>query len=120
MFGENRGSMSQLSEQLASVYADVIRRNPGEPEFHHRTETAQHLGPVMAKRPEYTQARVLERLCEPERQVIFQVPWEDDNGDIQVNRAFRVEFSSALGAHFLGVLFDLAVDMAIVTFAVFE
>src|SRR6266487_4093023 len=115
MFRENRGSMSQLSEQLAPVYADVIRRNPGEPEFHQAVfEVLCSLGPVMAKRPEYTQARVLERLCEPERQVIFQVPWEDDNGDIQVNRAFRVEFSSALGPYKGGLRFHPSVYLGIV------
>src|SRR6266542_4034903 len=100
MLRENRGSMLQLPEQLAPVYADVLRRNPGEPEFHQAVfEVLCSLGPVLVRRPEYTQARVLERLCEPERQVIFQVPWEDDNGDIHVNRAFRVEYSSALGPY---------------------
>src|SRR6266511_2587319 len=87
MLRENRGSMLQLPEQLAPVYADVLRRNPGEPEFH---------------------------------QVIFQVPWEDDNGDIHVNRAFRVEYSSALGPYKGGLRFHPSVYLGIVKFLGFE
>src|SRR6266508_1262284 len=121
MSRENRGSMSQLPEQLESVYADVLRRNPGEPEFHQAVlEVLCTLGPVLSRRPEYGQARVVERLCEPERQVIFQVPWEDDNGDIQVNRAFRVEYSSALGPYKGGLRFHQSVYLGIVKFLGFE
>src|SRR6266508_52387 len=121
MLRENRGSMLQLPEQLAPVYADVLRRNPGEPEFHQAVfEVLCSLGPVLVRRPEYTQARVLERLCEPERQVIFQVPWEDDNGDIHVNRAFRVEYSSALGPYKGGLRFHPSVYLGIVKFLGFE
>jgi len=113
--------MSQLPEQLESVYADVLRRNPGEPEFHQAVlEVLCTLGPVLSRRPEYGQARVVERLCEPERQVIFQVPWEDDRGDIQVNRAFRVEFSSALGPYKGGLRFHPSVYLGIVKFLGFE
>jgi glutamate dehydrogenase (NADP+) len=113
--------MSQLPEQLAPVYTDVLRRNPGEPEFHQAVfEVLCSLGPVLVKHPEYARARVLERLCEPERQVIFQVPWEDDHGDIQINRAFRVEFSSALGPYKGGLRFHPSVYLGIVKFLGFE
>jgi glutamate dehydrogenase (NADP+) len=113
--------MSQLPEQLEQVYADVLRRNPGEAEFHQATyEVLCSLGPVLSRRPDYAQARVLERLCEPERQVIFQVPWEDDAGRIHVNRAFRVEFSSALGPFKGGLRFHPSVYLGIVKFLGFE
>src|SRR5690606_3946290 len=76
----------------------VARRNPGEDEFHQSVyEVLQSLGPVVAKHPEYADSAVIRRLCEPERQIIFRVPWVDDNGTVQINRGFRVEFNSALG-----------------------
>jgi glutamate dehydrogenase (NADP+) len=113
--------MPQLPAQLEPVYAEVLRRNPGEVEFHQAVyEVLRSLGPALARRPEYVQARVVERLCEPERQVIFQVPWEDDRGDIHVNRAFRVEFSSALGPYKGGLRFHPSVDLGIVKFLGFE
>src|SRR5690625_7509109 len=80
------------------MYADVLRRNPGEVEFHQAVrEVFESLGPVLLKNPEYTEAAVLERICEPERQIIFRVPWTDDAGKVHINRGFRVEFNSALG-----------------------
>ena len=113
--------MQQLSSQLESVYAEVLRRNPGEVEFHQAVyEVLCSLGPVLSRRPEYESARVVERLCEPERQVIFQVPWEDDAGQIHVNRAFRVEFSSALGPYKGGLRFHPSVYLGIVKFLGFE
>src|SRR6266498_4569680 len=108
-------------EQLETIYDEVLRRNPGEPEFHQAVhEVLASIGPVLARHPEYADARVLERLCEPERQVIFQVPWEDDNGDIHVNRAFRVEYSSALGPYKGGLRFHPSVYLGIVKFLGFE
>ena len=113
--------MQQLPAQFEAVYADVLRRDPGEDEFHQAVyEVLASLAPVAVKHPEYADARVLQRLCEPERQVIFQVPWEDDHGDINVNRGFRVEFSSALGPYKGGLRFHPSVYLGIVKFLGFE
>jgi glutamate dehydrogenase (NADP+) len=113
--------MQQLPAQLEAVYADVLRRDPGEDEFHQAVyEVLASLPPVLVRHPEYAEARILQRLCEPERQVIFQVPWEDDRGDINVNRAFRVEFSSALGPYKGGLRFHPSVYLGIVKFLGFE
>jgi glutamate dehydrogenase (NADP+) len=113
--------MQQLGSKLEPVYAEVLRRNPGEVEFHQAVfEVLCSLGPVLERRPEYAEARVLERLCEPERQVIFQVPWEDDDGRIHVNRGFRVEFSSALGPYKGGLRFHPSVYLGTIKFLGFE
>ncbi len=113
--------MSQLPEQIEPLYADVLRRNPGEAEFHQAVyEVLESLAPVLAQRPEYLEAKIVQRLCEPERQLIFQVPWEDDHGEIHVNRAFRVEFNSALGPYKGGLRFHPSVYLGIVKFLGFE
>jgi len=119
-----RGAMIQeveQSDQLESIYAEVLRRNPGEPEFHQAVhEVLSSIAPVLAKHPEYLDARIVQRLCEPERQIIFQVPWEDDRGEIHVNRAFRVELNSALGPYKGGLRFHPSVYLGIVKFLGFE
>jgi glutamate dehydrogenase (NADP+) len=111
----------EQSEQLETIYDEVLRRNPGEPEFHQAVhEVLASIGPVLARHPEYADARIVQRLCEPERQIIFQVPWEDDRGEIHVNRAFRVEFNSALGPYKGGLRFHSSVYLGIVKFLGFE
>ncbi len=110
-----------METQLENIYADVLRRNPGEPEFHQAvTEVFESLGPVMARRPEYVEAGVLERLCEPERQIIFRVPWVDDAGRVQINRGFRVQYNSALGPYKGGLRFHPSVNIGIIKFLGFE
>lgn len=97
----------------------VLRRNPGEPEFHQAVrEVFDSLGPVIDRRPEYLS--VLERLCEPERQLIFRVPWVDDAGEVQINRGFRVQYNSALGPYKGGLRFHPSVNLGIVKFLGFE
>lgn len=94
------------SRVIEPLYAEILRRNQGEKEFHQAVrEVLETLGPVLAKRPEFVDARIIERVCEPERQLIFRVPWSDDSGDIHVNRGFRVEFSSSLGPYKGGLRF---------------
>ncbi|MFJ8650544.1 NADP-specific glutamate dehydrogenase [Streptomyces sp. NPDC093546] len=106
---------------LESVEADILRRNPGEPEFHQAVrEVLETLAPVVAARPELRDARLVERLVEPERQLVFRVTWQDDRGDIQVNRGFRVEFNSALGPYKGGLRFHPSVNLGIVKFLGFE
>ncbi|RIV41620.1 NADP-specific glutamate dehydrogenase [Micromonospora radicis] len=110
-----------MPETVESVFARVVTRNPGEPEFHQAVrEVLDSVGPVLARHPEYADARIVERICEPERQVIFRVPWEDDRGRIRVNRGFRVEFNSALGPYKGGLRFHPSVYLGIVKFLGFE
>ncbi|ACV09993.1 NADP-specific glutamate dehydrogenase [Jonesia denitrificans] len=110
-----------MEGQLAPIFEQVLRRNPGEAEFHQAVrEVFDSLAPVLVKRPEYTDAAVLQRICEPERQIIFRVPWVDDKGQVQINRGFRVEFNSALGPYKGGLRFHPSVYLGIIKFLGFE
>ncbi|OKI09196.1 glutamate dehydrogenase [Streptomyces sp. CB02923] len=109
------------SVSLELLHRELVQRNPGEPEFHQAAlEVLQTLAPALTARPEYAEARILERICEPERQLLFRVPWQDDSGDIHVNRGFRVEFNSALGPYKGGLRFHPSVNLGIVKFLGFE
>ena len=113
--------MEKLDPAVHSHYATVLSRNPGEREFHQAVhEVLESLGPVVRKHPEYLHQAVIERLCEPERQLIFRVPWTDDEGRVHINRAFRVEFNSALGPYKGGLRFHPSVYLGIVKFLGFE
>jgi glutamate dehydrogenase (NADP+) len=106
---------------LERIYADVLARNPGEREFHQAVrEVLESIGPAVGKHPEYADAKIVERICEPERQIIFRVPWEDDRGAIHINRGFRVEFNSALGPFKGGLRFHPSVLLGTVKFLGFE
>ena len=110
-----------LDPALQSAYDEVLRRNPGEHEFHQAVEEVLgSLGPVVRRNPHYLEASVIERLCEPERQIIFRVPWTDDAGQIQINRGFRVEYSSVLGPYKGGLRFHPSVMLGTVKFLGFE
>jgi len=113
--------MPGLDPALHDVYEEVLRRNPGEQEFHQAVREVLHsLGPVVRKHPEYVDAAVIKRLCEPERQIIFRVPWVDDAGQVQMNRGFRVQFNSALGPFKGGIRFHPSVYLGIIKFLGFE
>ncbi|MFP5071037.1 NADP-specific glutamate dehydrogenase [Pseudonocardia nantongensis] len=110
-----------MHQTLEAIHQRVLDRNPGETEFHQAVhEVLESIGPAVDKHPEYAQARIVERICEPERQIIFRVPWEDDNGDIHINRGFRVEFNSALGPFKGGLRFHPSVMLGTVKFLGFE
>ncbi|WP_286930128.1 MULTISPECIES: NADP-specific glutamate dehydrogenase [Aeromicrobium] len=110
-----------MHESLGTIYDEVLHRNPGETEFHQAVrEVLDSLGPVVTKHPAYTDAAVIRRLCEPERQIIFRVPWVDDQNNVQINRGFRVEFNSALGPFKGGLRFHPSVYLGIVKFLGFE
>ncbi|WP_026555982.1 NADP-specific glutamate dehydrogenase [Arthrobacter sp. 35W] len=110
-----------MDTRLEAVRDQVLARNPGEREFHQAVaEVFESLGPVLDKHPEFVDAAVLQRLCEPERQIIFRVPWMDDAGRVQINRGFRVEFNSALGPYKGGLRFHPSVYLGIVKFLGFE
>ncbi|WP_222195070.1 NADP-specific glutamate dehydrogenase [Modestobacter italicus] len=103
------------------IYQDVLRRNPGETEFHQAVrEVLDSLTVVLARHREYSEMKTIERICEPERQVIFRVPWQDDQGEVWINRGFRVEFNSALGPYKGGLRFHPSVNLGIVKFLGFE
>lgn len=110
-----------IDEKLTSAYATVESRNPGELEFLQAVrEVLSSIGPVLAKHPELAEHKTIERICEPERQIIFRVPWADDRGEIHINRGFRVEFNSALGPYKGGLRFHETVNSGIVKFLGFE
>ncbi|HPO29994.1 MAG TPA: NADP-specific glutamate dehydrogenase, partial [Candidatus Hydrogenedentes bacterium] len=106
---------------LSDVFEGVVRRNPGEPEFHQAVkEVLESLEPVLQRHPEYQENRILERLVEPERVVMFRVPWQDDKGRYQINRGFRVQFNSAIGPYKGGLRFHPTVYIGILKFLAFE
>jgi glutamate dehydrogenase (NADP+) len=110
-----------LDSTLQETYDAVLRRNPGEPEFHQAVrEVFSSLEVIQDRHPEYTDQGIITRLCEPERQIIFRVPWVDDEGTVQVNRGFRVEYNSALGPYKGGLRFHPSVNVGIVKFLGFE
>ena len=112
---------SQMNEQLEAIYNKVVKRNPGEVEFHQAVkEVLSTLEVVLKKKPHYIEQKIIERMCEPERQIMFRVPWMDDKGEIQVNRGFRVQFSSVIGPYKGGLRFHPSVYLGIIKFLSFE
>ncbi len=110
-----------FDEKLQPIFDDVLRRNSGEEEFLQAVrEVLGSLGRVIAKHPEYADHALIERICEPERQIIFRVPWVDDTGQVRINRGFRVQFNSALGPYKGGLRFHPSVNVGIIKFLGFE
>ena len=117
-FGSMWGYVMKI---LSNVMEQVLKRNPGEPEFHQAVrEVLESLEPVAEKHPEWVKAGIFERIVEPERQIIFRVPWVDDNGKVQVNRGFRVQFNSAIGPYKGGIRLHPSVNIGIIKFLGFE
>ena len=114
-------NMALTNEYLLSVLETVKKRNQGEPEFIQAvTEVFDSLQPVVEKRPDLVEAGVFERIVEPERQIFFRVPWVDDNGKVQVNRGFRIQFNSAIGPYKGGIRLHPSVYSGIIKFLGFE
>jgi glutamate dehydrogenase (NADP+) len=110
-----------MSAYVSSLIAEVKAKNPAEPEFHQAVqEVADSVGLVLDRHREYAQARILERIIEPERVILFRVPWMDDQGRIQINRGFRVEMNSAIGPYKGGLRFHPSVNLGILKFLAFE
>jgi len=110
-----------MSAKLDAIYREVVNRNPGEVEFHQAVhEVLESLVPVVAKNPQFAEKKLIERICEPERQIIFRVPWQDDKGEVQINRGFRVQFNSAIGPYKGGLRFHPSVYLGIIKFLGFE
>jgi glutamate dehydrogenase (NADP+) len=106
---------------VSSFMSEVIAKNPAQTEFHQAVrEVAESIFPFLDKNPHYKQAKILERIVEPERVIIFRVPWRDDRGEVRVNRGYRVEFNSALGPYKGGLRFHPTVNLGILKFLGFE
>ena len=113
--------MSITNEYLKGVYEGLAQRNPEQKEFLQAAEEVlESLEPVIAAHPEYEKAGLIERMVEPERVVMFRVPWVDDNGKVQVNRGYRVQFNSAIGPYKGGLRFHPSVNLSIIKFLGFE
>ena len=113
--------MAFKSEYLKKVYENVVKRDPDQPEFHQTVkEVLESLEPVIEKRPDIVKAGIVERMVEPERTIVFRVSWVDDNGNVQVNRGYRVQFNSAIGPYKGGLRFHPSVNLSIMKFLGFE
>ncbi len=107
--------------KVEAFMQNIIAKNPSENEYHQAVrEVVESLMPVLDRHPHYAEAKVLERICEPERVLMFRVPWVDDSGNVQVNRGFRVEFNSAIGPYKGGLRFHPTVNLGILKFLGFE
>jgi glutamate dehydrogenase (NADP+) len=110
-----------MKDYVAALMAEVKAKNPAEPEFHQAVqEVAESLVLVLDRHPEYRNARILERIIEPERVLMFRVPWQDDQGRVQINRGFRIEMNSAIGPYKGGLRFHPSVNLGILKFLAFE
>src|SRR5476649_390044 len=109
------------SSFVRDVMAEVKTKNPGETEFHQAVqEVVESLDPVLERRPEYRSARIIDRMVEPERVVMFRVPWQDDRGTYRINRGYRIEMNSAIGPYKGGLRFHRSVNLGILKFLAFE
>src|SRR5438477_1244628 len=110
-----------MKDYISEVVADVKARNPGEPEFHQAVqEVVESLTLVLDRHPEYRSSKILERIIEPERVLMFRVPWMDDQGSVQINRGYRIEMNSAIGPYKGGLRFHPSVNLGILKFLAFE
>ena len=110
-----------MSEYVSKLIAQVKAKNPAEPEFHQAVEeVALSLETVLERHPEYRSAKILERMVEPERVILFRVPWLDDQGEIHINRGFRIQMNSAIGPYKGGLRFHPSVTLGILKFLAFE
>lgn len=110
-----------MHSRVQKTFDEVVRRNPNEPEFHQAVhEVLESIGLAVERDPHLADHALLERLVEPERQILFRVPWVDDKGEVQVNRGYRVEFNSALGPYKGGLRFHQSVNRNIIKFLGFE
>src|SRR5438034_9098431 len=109
------------SSFVRDLMTEVRAKNPGETEFHQAVEeVVESLDLVLERRPEYRSARILERMVEPERVLMFRVPWQDDQGRVQINRGFRIEMNSSIGPYKGGLRFHASVNLGILKFLAFE
>ncbi|MDP9004476.1 MAG: NADP-specific glutamate dehydrogenase [Verrucomicrobiota bacterium] len=110
-----------MNDQVAALMSDVKAKNPSEPEFHQAVhEVVESLSVVLDQHPEYRKVKIIERIIEPERVIMFRVPWQDDEGELHVNRGFRIQMNSAIGPYKGGLRFHPSVNLGILKFLAFE
>ena len=110
-----------MSKKIEEFMVKVIEKNPGEVEFHQAVrEVVESVMPFMEENPKYQEAKILERMVEPERAIMFRAPWLDDQGEIHINRGYRIEMSSAIGPYKGGIRFHPSVNLSILKFLAFE
>ncbi|MBW1678289.1 MAG: NADP-specific glutamate dehydrogenase [Deltaproteobacteria bacterium] len=110
-----------MSKTIEEFMKKIVEKNPGESEFHQAVqEVAESIMPFIEENPKYKESKVLERMAEPERVIIFRVPWVDDRGEVQVNRGYRIEMNSAIGPYKGGLRFHPTVNLGILKFLAFE
>ena len=113
--------MAFKNSALADIYARVEKRDPDQKEFLQAVrEVLESIEPVIEKRPEFAKAGIVDRIVEPERMIVFRVSWVDDNGKVQVNRGFRVQFNSAIGPYKGGLRLHPSVNLSVIKFLGFE
>ncbi len=114
-------AVKDVSTKVSAFMQKIIAKNPGETEFHQAVkEVAESLMPFLEENPKYQEAKILERIAEPERVIMFRVPWMDDKGEIQVNRGYRIQMNSAIGPYKGGLRFHSTVNLGILKFLAFE
>jgi len=110
-----------MSKKIEAFLEQVVKKNPGELEFHQAVKEVVHsLMPFVEKNPRYERAKILERMVEPERVILFRVPWQDDKGEVQINKGYRIEMNSAIGPYKGGLRFHPSVNLGILKFLAFE
>src|SRR5204863_1604149 len=110
-----------MKYDVSALMAEVKAKNPCEPEFHQAVqEVVESLALVLEQHPEYRKVKIIERIIEPERVIMFRVPWQDDNGELHVNRGFRIQMNSAIGPYKGGMRFHPSVNLGILKFLAFE
>jgi len=110
-----------MSNYVKDLVAEIKAKNPMEPEFHQAVqEVAESLSLVLERHPEYRSSKILERIIEPERVIMFRVPWVDDQGEIHINRGYRIQMNSAIGPYKGGLRFHPSVTLGILKFLAFE
>ena len=110
-----------MSSSIEKFMDSIISKNPDQPEFHQAVhEVVDSIWDFLNENPQYVHANILERIIEPERVIMFRVPWVDDNGNVNVNRGYRVEFNSAIGPYKGGLRFHPSVNLGILKFLGFE
>src|SRR5687767_2803909 len=110
-----------MKDDVSALMAEVKAKNPSEPEFHQAVqEVVESLALVLDQHPEYRKAKILERIIEPERVIMFRVPWQDDAGELHVNRGYRIQMNSAIGPYKGGLRFHPTVNLGILKFLAFE
>ena len=120
-FEESLTAMSKVIDAVSAFMEQLVAKNPGQPEFIQAVhEVAESVMPIVEATPAYRKAKILERIVEPERVIMFRVPWVDDQGEVQVNRGFRIEMNSAIGPYKGGLRFHPTVNLGLLKFLAFE